>query len=169
MGKRVKLRPVTSDEARDLKRLSRACTAPQRHVERARIILGWMAGQDAGETAQQVGRSTTTVYEQLHQFNARGMDFLDDLPRSGRPPVYDETQRSEMVLAAKTHPQQLKQPFGHWTLDRLVEYVNNTLAIPISRSQLGDILTQEGLRWYQEKTYFTESPDPQFVGKRGRS
>jgi len=49
----------------------------------------------------------------------------------------------------------------------LVEYFNKQLDIPISRSQLGEILTQEGLKWYQEKTYFTESPDPQFVEKRG--
>jgi len=27
----------------------------------------------------------------------------------------------------------------------------------------------EGLRWYQEKTYFTERPDPQFVAKGGYS
>ena len=53
-------------------------------------------------------------------------------------------------------------------LDRLVEYVNTVLTIPISRSQLADVLTQEGLKWYQEKTYFGESPDPQFVEKRGR-
>jgi transposase len=105
----------------------------------------------------------------MNAFNARGMDFLDDIRRSGRPHTYHETQRGEMVLAAKTHPQQLGLSFGHWTLDRLVEYVNKQLNIPVSRSQLGDILTQEGLKWYQEKTYFTESPDPQFVEKRGRS
>jgi hypothetical protein len=49
-----------------------------------------------------------------------------------------------------------------------VDYVNRVLSILISRSQLADVLTQEGLKWYQEKTYFTESPDPQFVEKRGR-
>jgi transposase len=57
--------------------------------------------------------------------------------------------------------------FGHWTLDRLVEYAHVQLAITISRSQLGAILHNEGLRWYQEKTYFTERPDPQFAEKRG--
>jgi hypothetical protein len=52
-------------------------------------------------------------------------------------------------------------------LDRLTEYVNQTLQIPISRSQLGEILDQEGLKWYQEKTYFTERPAPQFAEKGG--
>lgn len=168
MAKRIKLRAVKESEKQELERLSRSRTAPQRQVERAKIVLGWLAGKKAEEIAEQVGRSTATVYNQVNAFNARGMAFVDDILRCGRPPTYNETQRGEMVLAAKTHPQQLKLPFGHWTLDRLVEYVNKQLDIPISRSQLGEILTQEGLKWYQEKTYFPDSPDPQFVEKRGR-
>lgn len=169
MATRIKLRAISESEKQELERLSRSRTAPQRQVERARIVLGWLAGEKADAIAECVGRSTATVYNQVNAFNWRGMDFLDDVPRSGRPHTYDERQRGEMVLAAKTPPQQLDLPFGHWTLDRLVEYVNKQLDIPISRSQLGEILTQEGLKWYQEKTYFTESPDPQFVEKRGRS
>ena len=72
-----------------------------------------------------------------------------------------------LVATARTHPQQLGLSFGHWTLDRLMHYAHEQLAIPISRSQLGVILQDEGLRWYQEKSYFTERPDPQFVEKRG--
>ena len=74
-----------------------------------------------------------------------------------------------MVVTAKTHPQQLGMGLGHWTLDTLIVYVNEHLDIPISRSQLAEVLKQEGLKWYQEKTYFSESPDPQFVEKRGPS
>jgi transposase len=169
MAKRIKLRSVSESEKKELERLSRSRTAPQRQVERAKIVTGWLAGEKAEAIADQVGRSTATVYNQVNAFIARGMDFLDDIPRSGRPQTYTETQRGDMVVAAKTHPQQLDLPFGHWTLDRLVEYVNKQLGIPISRSQLGAILTQEGLKWYQEQPYFTESPDPQFVAKRGRS
>jgi transposase len=104
----------------------------------------------------------------LHQFNARGLQFLDDVHRSGRPTTYDEQQRGQLVMTAKTKPEQLGLDFGHWTLDRLVGYVNTSLSIPISRSQLADVLRQEGLKWYQEKTYFSDSPDPPFVEKRGR-
>lgn len=84
----------------------------------------------------------------------------------GRP--IDERQRSEMSATARTHPHTLGLPFGHWTLDRLVVYVNQALGIPISRSQLGAVLRAEGLKWYEEKTYFTQRPDPQFAQKRGR-
>jgi transposase len=168
MPKTVTLRSVSANEKRELERLSRSRTAAQRHVERAQIILGWLAGQRPAVTAAQVGCNVTTVYYQLQQFNERGVGFLEDAPRSGRPLTYDEQQRGQMVLTAKTKPEHLGLDFGHWTLDRLVDYVNRVLSIPISRSQLADVLTQEGLKWYQEKTYFTESPDPQFVEKRGR-
>ena len=168
MPKTVRLEAISEDEKRELERVSRSRTAAQRHVERAQIILGWLAGQQPAVTAEQVGCTVNTVYNQLHQFNARGLAFLDDAPRSGRPLRYAEQQRGHLVVTAKTKPETLGLDFGHWTLDRLVEYVNTVLTIPISRSQLADVLTQEGLKWYQEKTYFSESPDPQFVEKRGR-
>ena len=131
-------------------------------------MLGWLSEQRPEVIAQEVGCHVTTVYYQLHQFNARGLGFLEDAPRSGRPNHYDEQQRGQIVVTAKTKPEQLGLEFGHWTLDRLVEYIHTQLSIPISRSQLADVLQQEGLKWYQEKTYFTASPDPQFVEKRGR-
>jgi transposase len=168
MPKVVTLRPVNESEKRELERLSRSRTAAQRQVERAQIILGWLAGQLPAVTAEQVGCHITTVYYQLHQFNARGLAFLDDAPRSGRPLHDDEQQRGQLVVSAKTKPETLGLAFGHWTLDRLVEYANTVLNLPISRSQLAEVLTQEGLKWYQEKTYFSDSPDPQFVEKRGR-
>ncbi len=74
-----------------------------------------------------------------------------------------------MIALARTDPDKLGLPYGHWTLDRLVEYLHNNDQIGVSRAQLARILQAEGLRWYQEKTYFTERPDPQFVEKRGPS
>lgn len=169
MPKQVKLREMTEAEIETLDRVSRSRTAARREVERAQIVKFWRAGKRAEDIAQQVGRTAATVYYQLHQFNQRGLDFLQDLPRQGRPLTYDEQQRGEIVKTAKTNPQHLELEFGHWTLDLLVEYVNQALEIAISRSQLGEVLKQEGLKWYQEKTYFSTSPDPQFVEKRGPS
>ncbi len=168
MPKKLSLRAFKEGEEAKLRQISRSRTAPQRAVERAQIILMFQEGQRVEDIAQAIGRTGATVYYQVHQFNDRGLAFVDDLPREGRPLVYNEQQRGEMIKTAKTHPQQLGLAFGHWTLDLLVEYVNQELEIGISRTQLGDVLTQEGLKWYQEKTYFSESPDPQFVEKRGR-
>ena len=167
MPKKLQLRSLSEADEQKLRQMSRSRTAPQRAVERAQIILSFREGKRVEDIAAAVGRAMATVYYQIHQFNERGLDFLEDLPREGRPLIYDEYQRGAMVKAAKTNPAQLDLEFGHWTLDLLVVYVNQTLGIAISRSQLGEVLTQEGLKWYQEQTYFSESPDPQFVEKRG--
>jgi transposase len=162
------LRPLSDEERHALERIARSRTEAMRRVERARIILALADGKKAVAVAQHFKVCEGSVHYRRKRFNEAGMAGLEDLPRSGRPETYDETQRGQMVLAAKTSPEQLGMSFGHWTLDRLIEYVNERLQIGISRSQLADILKQEGLKWYQEKTYFTESPDPQFVEKRGR-
>ncbi len=169
MPKKLSLRAFKEGEEAKLRQISRSRTAPQRAVERAQIILMFQEGQRVEDIAQAIGRTGATVYYQVHQFNDRGLAFVEDLPREGRPLVYNEQQRGEMVKAAKTNPQHLELGFGHWTLDLLAEYVNQELEIAISRSQLGEVLKQEGLKWYQEKTYFSESPDPQFVEKRALS
>lgn len=96
------------------------------------------------------------------------MAGLQDKPRPGRERIYSQQERGQIIALARTHPDQLELAFGRWTLSRLTEYINRQLGITISRAQLGRVLEAEGLRWYQEKTYFTERPDPQFAEKRGR-
>ena len=169
MPQKLHLRSLSEQEAQKLHQISRSRTATHRAVERAQMVLLFREGRRVEDIAVEVGRTMATVYDQVHQFNERGLDFLDDVRREGRPLVYDQQQRGAMVKVAKTNPQHLQLELGHWTLDLLTEYVNGVLEIAISRTQLGEVLKQEGLKWYQEKTYFTESPDPQFVEKRGLS
>jgi transposase len=168
MPKRVELRPLTEEERTELERLRRSRKAEQRLVERARIVLLLADGGQPTEVAAELRRSQPMVYHWLHRFNEQGLAGLEDAPRAGRPLTYSEEERGRMIATARTRPEKLGLDFGHWTLNRLVEYVNEQLGVPISRSQLGEVLRAEGLRWYQEKTYFTESPDPQFAEKRGR-
>jgi transposase len=167
MPKKLQLRTVTDDEYKELQRVSRSRTEAARRVERAKIILALASKERVAEIAQRHQRSLPMIYHVLHRFNQVGFGALEDEPKSGRPPTYDEEQRGQLIATARTHPQQLGLSFGHWTLDRLVRYAHEQLGITISRSQLGLILQQEGLRWYQEKTYFTERVDPQFAEKRG--
>lgn len=167
MPKKLQLRIVTDDEYTELQRLSRSRTEAARRVERAQILLALATQERVAAIAEKYRRCEAAIYHHLHRFNAIGLAALDDAPRQGRPLTYSEEQRGELLVTAQTHPQQLGLRFGHWTLDRLVAYAHEQLAITISRSQLGAILHDAGLRWYQEKSYFTERPDPQFAEKRG--
>jgi transposase len=167
MPKKLQLRPITRDEYQELQHISLTRTEEVRRVERAKILIALGAKERVATIAERHQRSAPMIYQVLHRFNAMGLAALDDAPKSGRPQTYNESQRGQLLAIAQTHPQQLGLRFGHWTLDRLVHYAHEQLAITSSRSQLGLILQQEGLRWYQEKTYFTERPDPQFAEKRG--
>ena len=167
MPKKFQLREITGEEYPELQRISRARSEAARRVERAKIVLAFASQERVAEMAARLKRSQQMIYQVLHRFNAIGLAALDDAPKSGRPPTYPEEQRGQLLATAQTHPQHLGLSFGHWTLDRLVNYAHEQLGITISRSQLALVLRQEGLRWYQEKTYFTERVDPHFAEKRG--
>jgi transposase len=133
------------------------------------MVLMAAEGQTITAIAEKLGRAYQTVSQRLVRFNKAGVDGLEDRPRSGRPPEQGEEERGQMIAIARTHPQALGLPYGHWSLRHLVKYLNEELRIGISRAQLARVLEEEGLRWYQEQTYFTERPDPQFAEKRGPS
>lgn len=166
--RRRELRALTAEESEQLRRLSRSQTAAHREVQRATMILMAAEGKRYDVIGEAVQCSPDRVSCWVARFNEAGLSGLEDRPRPGRQRIYTQQERGKMMAVARTHPEQLGQPFGRWTLTRLTEYINRELGMTISRAQLGRVLEAEGLRWYQEKTYFTERPDPQFAEKRGR-
>lgn len=168
MPKIIQVRECTVAERQALDKLMRSRTAEKRQVERATIIVRRMQGDKSVTIASDLGLDSDTVTRWVKRFNAEGLDGLTDLPGRGRKPDYDEHQRGQMIAVARTKPSALGQPFACWSLRRLCRYLNEKEGIGISRAQLGRILEAEGLRWYQEQSYFTERPDPQFAEKRGR-
>ncbi len=165
--RRRELRALTAEESEKLTRLSRSQTAAHRLVRRATTILKVAEGQPFEVIAKTVKCSADRVSYWVKRFNEQGLEGLEDKPRAGRERLYSQQERGQMIALARTHPDGLGLAFGRWTLSRLTEYINRQLGITISRAQLGRVLDAEGLRWYQEKTYFTERPDPQFAEKRG--
>ncbi len=140
-----------------------------RLVERARMILTIYQLKHMGKTAQVCGCHVDTVRLWVTRFEEQSIAGLQDAPRPGRPPTYSEEEKGALIALARTNPQALELDFGQWTLDQLVEYLREHHQSTISRAQLARVLDGEGLRWYQEKVYFSERPDPQFAEKRGPS
>jgi transposase len=162
-------RPVLNEEERKmLEKWSQSRKGERRLVERSQMVLWAAAGMSGPQIGQRLDRAVDTVYRVLNRFEKERLAGLRDEQRSGRPPIYSEEERGRIVAAARTKPGQVGRVFGNWTLDRLVEYINKEVGIAISRAQLARLLQAEGLRWYQEKVYFSERPDPQFAEKRGR-
>ena len=169
MAARVTLRTMTSEEQQAIAALLGSRTAPVRLVERARIVREAADGRSAPAIASAVGCSRPTVYSWIRRFNDQGMAGLQERPRAGRPPTYTAEQRAEVVAAALTDPKGLGLPFGCWTLDRLQAYLNEQKGLAIKRSRIDEVLTEEGLRWRKQETWFGERVDPEFAEKRGSS
>lgn len=162
----LRVREMTPEEADTITCLAHSRTEPARRVERAKIIKLAKQGQRVSAIAKDLRLGEDTVRLWLKRFNARGIDGLADESRPGCPPRYSPEQVGDVIAAALTDPQQLGQPFGSWTLDRLAVYLHDEKGIGIKRSRIGEILAAEGLRWWQQETWFGERVDPKFAEKR---
>lgn len=169
MALRLRLRPLTGEEAAMIERWARSRTDPARRVERAEMIRRAANGEALKDIAAATGCNVETVRLWVKRFNTAGVDGLADRPRRGRPATYPAEQVSAVIAAALAKPTQLGQPFASWTLDRLVAYLDEQHSISMKRSRVGEILLAEGLRWRTEETWFGARPDPDFARKRGGS
>jgi transposase len=165
----LRVRPLTAEEATELRRRVASRTLPARAVERARMIWFLHEGGRVPAVARRLGVGADVVRAWLKRFNAEGLDGLRDRPRSGRPATYTPEQAGDVIAASLTKPDGLGLPFGSWTLDRLQAYLNEVKGLPIKRSRIDEILLAEGLRWRQQETWFGERVDPAFAEKRGPS
>jgi transposase len=165
----IRVRPVSGEEERAIRRLAASRTESARLVERARILQHALEGVRVPAIAAAVGVSQGTARTWIKRFNAGGLEGLKDAARSGRPATYPAEQVGEMVAASLTKPEELGLPFASWTLDRLVAYLHEERGIGIQRSRLDEILIAEGLRWRTQETWFGARVDPDFAQKRGPS
>jgi len=167
MPKLLRVRELTDDERATLRRLAHSRTEAARLVERARIVWLSAGGRRVAAIAAEVGCHAQTVRLWLVRFNAGGVAGLADAPRAGGPVTYAAEQIGAVVATALTDPQQLGQPFGAWTYDRLEAYFNEVVGIAIRRSRIQEVLVAEGLRWREQESWFGKRVDPDFAAKRG--
>ena len=66
----------------------RAATTEQRQLLRIRIVLEAAEGTPTRAIARELDTTPTTVSLWRGRFAREGLDGLEDLPRSGTPPIY---------------------------------------------------------------------------------
>lgn len=169
MGWKLEVRELEEGERKELERRSRTRTEAARVRQRAEMVLRKVAGESLEAIGRELGVEYETVARWIHRFNADGLAGLEERSGRGRRRQFSELERGQLIQTARTAPSVVGQAFASWTLERLRVYAETELGITISRAQLGRVLVAEGLRWYQERSYFTESPDPEFAEKRGQS
>jgi transposase len=165
----VRVRSLTEEEYKQLKRLSASRKLAAGRVKRAQLILLSNQGYRVQENAEQLSLHERTARRWIGRFNRLGIPAWEEGPRDGRPPVYSTKDVGVVIQTALTPPGELDLPFGSWTLDRLVAYLSEVKGIPIKRSRLSEMFRHEGLRWRHQEGWFGERIDPDFAEKRGPS
>jgi transposase len=169
MGKRLQLRDPSVDERRAVEQVARSRTAPERQVERAKVVLAAAAGEGVGAIAERFHLSLGRASLWWHRFEAQELAGLQDQSRGGRTPTSTREPVGIVVQTALTDPQTLGLAFASWTLDRLAAYLGEQKGIAIKRSRIDALLIAEGLRWRQQETWvgFAQRVDPAALRKEG--
>ena len=134
----------------------RAATTEQRQLLRLRIVLEAAEGTPTREIARELDTTPTTVSLWRGRFAREGLDGLEDLPRSGTPPIYGEwTDRRIRSVLDQPPP----VGFARWNG-------------PLIAKALGDVDVQYVWRSLRKQKIdlagrksWCESNDPEFAAK----
>ncbi len=109
---------LTDAEMNALTKLISGGHLPAKVFRRATALLELARGKSLVDVARTLNTTHQTVAAWRDSYRTRGLDGLQDQPRSGRPVVIDGTQRAKITaLACSTPPQ------GHarWSLRLLAD------------------------------------------------
>lgn len=173
MRPKIKLRSLSEEEEKAVRKLANSQNAAAKLVKRSKILVELLdnEGLTATEAGVRVGFSTAIGAIWVRRFNEEGMEGLHDRPRAGRKRTHDEKVRSQLVNLALQKPRTLGYPFELWTLERLQKAFEASNSISLAQSTILNWMAAEGFCWKRQQSWFheVEKHDPQFVEKRGPS
>jgi len=146
---------VTESDRAQLEALLQAGKTPQKIVARATVVLFVAAGMDVGGIAKETGFSRNAVYRWRHRYETRGIDGLQDEPRSGRP-VELPGKKVREILRRTVH--EIPHEATHWSLRLMAKYAG------VSVHQVRRVWDAANLKPHRIKS-FKISTDPQFAEK----
>jgi len=137
-----------------LDQLVRSPSTSQGLAQRGRIVLAAAAGRTNQQIAGELDMPEVTVSKWRRGFAARGLEGLQDAPRSGRPAKHSR----EIVQRVQNRVCQRPQHLSRWSVRTLAK----DLQLP--PSTVHQILAASDLQPHRIRT-FTFSPDPDFEAK----
>lgn len=154
---RVAAKVTCSDQdRRELERLSVSRTAQARLVERAKIVLGCLAGERNDQIAARMKLQSNTVATWRKRFLEGGVNGLRDRARSGKPPTHNASDLRERILKQLELPAPVGQ--SSWDGATLAQ------ALAVSDDAIWRILRKEGIQLRRMRSWCV-STDPEFAAK----
>jgi len=115
-----------------------------RSVKRATAVRMLHLGQPPHQVAEVLSVSLPTIYEWFHRFRAEGLDGLQHRPKSGRPPIADETYLQMLEETLETEPEAHGYDFTLWTIERLNQHVTQKTGKQLSDERVRVLLQARG-------------------------
>jgi transposase len=159
-------------QRQQLQEIARSRTEPASRVERARIILEYLAEPSAYAVARTVGVTSQTVTRCLERAAELGViEALDDRPRAGRDPTITPEARTWLVAVACQKPKELGYPHELWTTRLLAAHARDrglaaghaSLA-KLAQGTVCKILADQEVKPHKVR-YYLEKRDPEFETK----
>jgi len=145
---------LNSEIRMQLQSLVRSPSTPQALVSRGQIVLAAAEGKSNQEIAQALEIPEVTISKWRRSFASRGLEGLEDRPRSGRPVKHEREvwQRVQQRVCQQPEFQ------SRWSVRSLAREVG------LPRSTVHHMLVKSQLQPHRVRT-FTFSPDPDFQAK----
>jgi transposase len=156
MSKRSTALALTPEDRSTLEGWVRAGRTERRLAERAKIVLAAAEGQNTVQIARCQRIRAATVSKWRVRFSRAGLSGLQDAPRPGAVPVYDQTTQRRILAQLDQAP-----PSGYttWTGSLVSEALGD-----VSKHQVWRVLRREGIHLQRRRSWCI-STDPQFAAK----
>jgi transposase len=151
---------LTAGERKMLNKRARGAKTPHRDRVRAQIVLAAARSRASSRIAADLGISLDMVRKWRGRFAARGLDGLEDLPRTGRPRRISAADRAAVVAPACQLPAVTGVPLARWTGPELLAEITPELAGPVSLTSLRRILAGHPVKPWQYRSWiYPRDPD----------
>jgi transposase len=156
MPKTLRFPPIDQATLIQLQCYARSHKAERRLVQRAQIILDWIAGLTYAHSSQKNQVTEPVIAKWRRRFAAAGLAGLADAPRSGRPATVTEADRTRVIHLACQR-----------TASGTPRYSQQAIAdqTGISQSWVSKILRGAVLKPHKTEYWCGKSPDPHFEEK----
>lgn len=166
MARKLDFPELNGEQLIELQRVLRSRLTPAGLFQRSYLIWNLAAGYSLIEAADFSNIHYTNAHKWMKRYSQKGIEGLQELPRSGRPAHYDKDTHAIILKVATSRPGDLELPFQTWSLTKLEDYLRKEMELPyLSRETIRRLLLSHGLRFRIGKTW-CESNDPDFEEKK---
>jgi transposase len=142
------------EQKRELERLAKAPSTPQKIALRAKIVLRGGQGLDSARIAQELKTSRVTVGLWRQRFVDLGLAGLAEAPRPGRPATVDPEKVRRVLTEVVQPPKHRKR----WSCRSMARHVR------LSKATVQRLWVANDLKPHRTRT-FKLSKDPEFEAK----